>query len=603
MTENKIYPKGFIEIKPYLEDSKLLHDLSSDLTPLTLSQATKSDLGARLVELQELAMQSVQSELELAGGRVPVEVALIGNFNSGKSSVINSLLGGPICPMSAKPSTSSITRFRYADTVAIEMTDRSGKTKNISKAEYLEYVQHGTAKNADVKRYEFDYYYPFSAFRDLVLIDTPGFNAPQQCNKEDEMITEEAIKSADVLIYVVDIEHPLGEDETERLTRLANTTKRPQALILNKADEKTEDGKKNVLEFMQTTYPNFKHVFIYSARELLENHGLDINAIWEPLVEHLNSVGRQKEDWAVTLHCKKAVSDHCVRVSFEGLASEDIYVNARTELLHYLESLRSQKKELTEDRMKRQRTSYNSQKSILLESLQASLETLLQEERPDITKNVLKRGLGLADEIESELIIYMESHLEKMLKVRLLEEHWYGDDFTIAVTKKPQIMADAAEDMVKQLDRFSALENRNLRASVFGAAWGGDVCGEMQEVIDEAVSVQVKRFRSERDELEKEKPSKEVAENKREEMLIDASERLEPTLKSAADIIRSSLREHIGVFKSGSTTKDQHISNLVQEALKKIKQALAPSASAKDAEALGLVNAIQQIGARKTKRK
>src|SRR5690606_22235500 len=81
-----------------------------------------TEQGWRLLcdELERLATARLNLELlndaaELrADLERPLRVAVIGEFNAGKSSLINALLGEPVAPVGVLPTTATINRLRWA---------------------------------------------------------------------------------------------------------------------------------------------------------------------------------------------------------------------------------------------------------------------------------------------------------------------------------------------------------------------------------------------------------------------------------------------------------------------------------------------------------
>jgi len=172
-----------------------------------------------------------------------VQVAVVGDFSAGKSSVINSLLGESICPVKVEPSTSSITTFRYGDREKFLIVAQEGQDdkswadlpKEISRHEYVRMVGHQGAMGM---RFHFEVQYPFSGLYDIELIDTPGF--ANASNSDDERITLDKCKEADVLFFVLDANRGnVGADMKRRLLQIKKSS--PQLriyVILNKADQK-----------------------------------------------------------------------------------------------------------------------------------------------------------------------------------------------------------------------------------------------------------------------------------------------------------------------------------------------------------------------------
>lgn len=222
-----------------------------------------------LTNLEQSAYDLLGKNIELKAGGGRVKTAVVGNFNAGKSSVINSLLGRPVCPVKVNPTTSSITRFIYSDKEIIVRTD-TGKT--ISHQEYFDLCQHKTGKTEETKTLTIDFKYPFDGFRNIELFDTPGFKNTK--NSYDEEISKSIASSADVILLVIDINS--GEIDADLQTILqsikAINNNIQLYLIANHADNKAPEARKKIMASFKKKYSDvFTDFFQYSAKEILEN--------------------------------------------------------------------------------------------------------------------------------------------------------------------------------------------------------------------------------------------------------------------------------------------------------------------------------------------
>lgn len=136
-------------------------------------------------------------------------LAVIGQFNRGKSSLMNAVLGMDRLPVGTVPLTSAITRVCYGnpERVRIEYEGTSLGT-DISLSQLPDYVTEtgnpGNAKKvaaaevqlpADVLRYGF------------FFVDTPGIGSAIAANTAT---TERFLPEADAVIFVTSFESPLA---------------------------------------------------------------------------------------------------------------------------------------------------------------------------------------------------------------------------------------------------------------------------------------------------------------------------------------------------------------------------------------------------------
>jgi len=118
-------------------------------------------------------------------------LVVVGEYNSGKSTFINALLGDEVFAMGDLPTTRAISILRYGE---------AGPPETIG-----EHVQL--------------FHYPLEALRDLDIVDTPGTNSIERM---EEAITREFVPRADLLLFVTSLLQPLTASELDFLTHTAN---------------------------------------------------------------------------------------------------------------------------------------------------------------------------------------------------------------------------------------------------------------------------------------------------------------------------------------------------------------------------------------------
>lgn len=154
---------------------------------------------------------------KLFSKKLPITIVVTGEFNSGKSYVINSLIGERLIPTGTEPMTLAPSIFRYNDELRISIETNDGKNIEISKEEFSE-IKHtnksGKIDFKNIKMIHFEYNYPKLA--QIHIIDTPGFNTSTQ--KDDDEKTMEIIKNyADVVLWVFNANHGTSKDSEKTL--------------------------------------------------------------------------------------------------------------------------------------------------------------------------------------------------------------------------------------------------------------------------------------------------------------------------------------------------------------------------------------------------
>ncbi|XP_078445105.1 FZO-like protein [Wolffia australiana] len=177
----------------------------------------------------------------------PFMMVIVGEFNSGKSTIINALLGRRYLREGVIPTTNEITLLRYSET---------------EKMEKCEFNPDG----------QFICFLPAPILKEMNLVDTPGTNVILQ---RQQRLTEEFVPRADLVVFALSSDRPLTESEVSFL-RYIQQWKKKVLFVLNKADlyqnnRELEEGISFVRENARR-FLNQESVLIYpvSARSALE---------------------------------------------------------------------------------------------------------------------------------------------------------------------------------------------------------------------------------------------------------------------------------------------------------------------------------------------
>ena len=161
-------------------------------------------------------------------------VVIAGEFNSGKSSLINSLLGREFCSTGVLPTTGKITILRSASADA----SASGASSTLHRATEslpIDDVAEIFTGNTD------------SWLRNVAVIDTPGTNALFHYH---EQLTTKIVPRADLVIFVTSAERPMTESEAQFLSKIRAWGKKV-IIVINKIDILSrEDDRTRVLDYV-----------------------------------------------------------------------------------------------------------------------------------------------------------------------------------------------------------------------------------------------------------------------------------------------------------------------------------------------------------------
>jgi ribosome biogenesis GTPase A len=185
-------------------------------------------------------------------------LVVAGEFNSGKSSFINALLGERVLPEGVTPTTDRINVLRHGP----EITDQ------LREAYLLERT------------------HPAEVLREISIVDTPGTNA---IIRRHEELTRDFVPRSDLVLFVTSADRPFTESERTFLEQIREWGKKI-VFIVNKIDilprsEEREEVIRYVGENARALLGENPEIFALSARQALEARagGPELTAaeLWE----------------------------------------------------------------------------------------------------------------------------------------------------------------------------------------------------------------------------------------------------------------------------------------------------------------------------------
>ncbi len=169
------------------EEKQALAGMQLVLSGLDLPREALDSLQKAILQLDELFL-----------------IVIAGEFNAGKSALINALLGQKVLAEGATPTTSRVTLVKWGEKPAEQVVD----------------------ENFSI------YSYPLPLLKELNIVDTPGTNA---IIRRHERLTDEFVPRSDLVLFVTSADHPLTESERQFLERILTWGKKI-VFVLNKVD-------------------------------------------------------------------------------------------------------------------------------------------------------------------------------------------------------------------------------------------------------------------------------------------------------------------------------------------------------------------------------
>jgi len=169
------------------EEKESLAGMQVVLAGLDLPRESLDSLQKAILQLDELFL-----------------IVVAGEFNAGKSALVNALLGSKVLPEGATPTTSRVTLVKWGVEPAEQVRDEGFAI----------------------------YTYPLPLLKELNIVDTPGTNA---IIRRHERLTDEYVPRSDLVLFVTSADHPLTESERQFLERILTWGKKI-VFVMNKLD-------------------------------------------------------------------------------------------------------------------------------------------------------------------------------------------------------------------------------------------------------------------------------------------------------------------------------------------------------------------------------
>ncbi|MFI0719441.1 dynamin family protein [Streptomyces sp. NPDC021224] len=169
----------------------------------------------------------------------PYRLGVVGEFNAGKSTLINMLLGRPGTVMEGVVATTGVlTELWWGESASGEVLDEQGAPLfQGSLEEARRYTDQRTEEGRSVhgRRVRVILRLPADRLRNLVVLDTPGLSATET----DDTTTEEALHLVDAAVLVVSGLKP-GDDRAVRLAERLRRTGRRFVVAVTKKNRITD---------------------------------------------------------------------------------------------------------------------------------------------------------------------------------------------------------------------------------------------------------------------------------------------------------------------------------------------------------------------------
>lgn len=231
-------------------------------TPVRMLDGPITALREREIKLiTEIAESLIQFDSHAAESRQRLQdvaqdlrdmffiVSVIGEFNAGKSTFINALIGEKLLPMGIKPTTEYIELIRYSPEPNRKPTIRTDGLREWS--------------------------HPNIGTDGVAIVDTPGTGSIFQ---KHEKTAKDFLHRSDLVIFVISAKRAFGESERLYL-ELAKDYGKKIILVLNQMDLLSQSEQAEVRKFVEERVQEFLDIepllFTTSGKQFFENENVD----------------------------------------------------------------------------------------------------------------------------------------------------------------------------------------------------------------------------------------------------------------------------------------------------------------------------------------
>lgn len=251
-----------------------------------------------------------------------LEVAIVGQFKCGKSSLVNHLLKTDILPTGVTPVTAVVTRIQYGEAPRCLIWTEDGQTREIDLKELPLYIVEeynpGNAKKvilADVWLPQMQHLGP------LRLVDTPGLGSIFTHNSE---ATRQWLVNLSAALITVSAERPLAADDLSLITEIRRYAPRTAIIITKKDLFEPPQLEKIGTYIAQTLEASFKEkpqLYFYSVKNGEAERDYLVQHFFQPLMNEFTQVNEE-----VIRHKLNTLAAEC-----EGLLSLSLKAAQNTE--------------------------------------------------------------------------------------------------------------------------------------------------------------------------------------------------------------------------------------------------------------------------------
>jgi predicted GTPase len=251
-------------VKEYYSANKKEQDLNEPQLFKDIKRIRDSLLDDKFHPSVELK-RTLQKQLRRA--RYPLEIAVVGQFSSGKSTFLNALISKNILPTGITPVTSKVNYINYGTEYKLKITFKSGAEEYAPLESIGDFTDQRKSELKSIKYLTI--YAPIEMLKDISFVDTPGLNS---LSDDDTTVTRNILRDVGGIIWLTLIDNAGKHSEEVILKEYMKHFKNKSLCVLNQKDRFSQEEVQNTKNYVQKSFGEyFSKVIPISAKMALES--------------------------------------------------------------------------------------------------------------------------------------------------------------------------------------------------------------------------------------------------------------------------------------------------------------------------------------------